>query len=156
MRLLLSKVREEGGPAGAVDDRLVREPEPEARTVAYRVIQEAVANVRKHAGASRIEVSLREEAGGFRVRVRDDGRGFCPREALRGAGALEHLGLSTMRERAETAGGWFRVESAPGRGTTVEFWLPSTVAGPWNGSPGGPAADGASPGAGAEAGGGPR
>ncbi|HWO70820.1 MAG TPA: PAS domain-containing protein [Actinomycetota bacterium] len=155
VRLLLSKVREEGGPVGAVDDRLVREPEPEARTVAYRVIQEAVANARKHAGASRIEVSLREEAGGFRVRVRDDGRGFCPQEALRGPGALEHLGLSTMRERAETAGGWFRVESAPGRGTTVEFWLPSTVAGPWNGSPGEPAAEGASRGAGPEAEGGP-
>lgn len=156
VRLLLSKVREENGPAGAVDDGLVREPEPEARTIAYRIVQEAVANARKHAGASRIEVSLREEDGGFRVRVRDDGRGFRPEGALRGPGALEHLGLSTMRERAETAGGWFRLASAPGRGTTVEFWLPSAVGGPWNGSPGEPAADGASRRTRAEADGGPR
>ncbi len=149
VRLLLSKVHEEGGPAGTLDDGLVREPEPEARTIAYRIVQEAVARARKHAGASRIEVSFREEGDGFRVRVRDDGRGFCPDQALRGAGALEHLGLSTMRERAETAGGWFRLESAPGQGTAVEFWLPSAVAGPRDG----PAGDGASRGAAAEAGG---
>ncbi|HXF73724.1 MAG TPA: PAS domain-containing protein, partial [Actinomycetota bacterium] len=131
IRLLLARVREEGGPAGVVDDRLVREPDPEARTVAYRIVQEAVANVRKHAGASRIEVSLVADEDGFRVRVRDDGRGFRPEDVGRGAEALAHLGLSAMRERAETAGGWLSVRSAPGRGTAVEFWLPAA---PWNGS----------------------
>jgi signal transduction histidine kinase len=67
-------------------------------------------------------ITLEEREGGFLVQVVDNGRGFDPPETLQSA--PRHLGLSSMRERAEMAGGWCRVTSVPGAGTTVVFWLP--------------------------------
>ncbi len=104
-----------------LNNRLVDEPPPHTRTVLYRIAQEALVNVRKHAHASRAEVLLEPQAGGYLVRVRDDGRGFAPS----GPEEPGHLGLSSMRERAEMAGGWWRLEARPGRGTVVEFWVPA-------------------------------
>ncbi len=105
-----------------LDNRLSLEPSPEARTILYRIAQEALVNVRKHAAARRVEVLLEQQGEGTYVRIADDGRGFDP-------GAPEvtprgHVGLLSMKERAEMAGGWWRIESAPGAGTTVEFWVP--------------------------------
>ncbi|MFN2544930.1 MAG: PAS domain S-box protein [Actinomycetota bacterium] len=104
-----------------VEDKLATEPPTEPRTILYRIAREALANVRKHAAASDVVVVLQEEGGGYLVRITDDGRGFAP-------GALEpqpgHLGVSAMRERAELTGGWLRIESAPGEGSIVEFWVP--------------------------------
>jgi len=57
------------------------------------------------------------------VRVKDDGAGFDPGAADAPSSAL-HFGIGSMRQRAEIAGGWWRASSAPGAGTTVEFWLP--------------------------------
>jgi signal transduction histidine kinase len=99
----------------------------EVRVLAYRIVQEALANVRAHAKASRVAIRLEEADGGVLVRVSDDGVGFLPgvveRQQRRG-----HLGLVSMREQAAMAGGWCRVSSAPGVGTTVELWLPLPVA----------------------------
>jgi signal transduction histidine kinase len=99
----------------------------ELRVLAYRIVQEALANVRAHAKASRVAIRLEEADGGVLVRVSDDGVGFLPgvveRQQRRG-----HLGLVSMREQAAMAGGWCRVSSAPGMGTTVELWLPLPVA----------------------------
>jgi signal transduction histidine kinase len=99
----------------------------EVRVLAYRIVQEALANVRAHAKASRVAIRLEEADGGVLVRVSDDGVGFLPgvveRQQRRG-----HLGLVSMREQAAMAGGWCRVSSAPGMGTTVELWLPLPVA----------------------------
>jgi signal transduction histidine kinase len=99
----------------------------EVRVLAYRIVQEALANVRAHAKASRVAIRLEESDGGVLVRVSDDGVGFLPgvveRQQRRG-----HLGLVSMREQAAMAGGWCRVSSAPGMGTTVELWLPLPVA----------------------------
>ena len=64
-----------------------------------------------------------EEAGTVRFEVRDDGRGFdlpAPEDEPEAG----HIGLVSMRERAEASGGRFGLESAPGEGTTVEFWMP--------------------------------
>ena len=58
---------------------------------------------------------------GALVVIDDDGKGYDP---ARAEGQAGHLGLSLMQERAQIAGGWCRVESAPGAGTTVQFWLP--------------------------------
>ncbi len=101
-------------------DELETEPSPETRTIAYRIIQEAVSNIRKHAGASNVEVRLTDREGGIDVRVADDGRGIDPVTSS----PPGHLGLSAMRERAEMAGGWVRINGRSGKGTTVEFWLP--------------------------------
>jgi PAS domain S-box-containing protein len=92
------------------------------RTIAYRIAQEALANAQKHAGARRVSVQIGSMQGGVVVRIVDDGVGFePPTEVVSPAG---HLGLTSMRERAELASGWLRIGSEPGRGTSVEFWLP--------------------------------
>lgn len=106
-----------------VESRLSRDPSPEARIVLFRIAQEALSNARKHAQASRVKVLLEERSGGFRVEVRDNGVGFDPAREHRPRPG--HLGLAAMRERAELAGGWFRVHSLPQTGTRVEFWVPA-------------------------------
>jgi signal transduction histidine kinase len=114
------------GLAFEVDDRLVREPPDELRVILYRIAQEALANVRKHAQASRVHIVLEDLDDGYLVRVEDDGVGFDPPEMLRSAPG--HLGLSAMRERAEMVGGRCSVRSLPESGTSVEFWIPASAA----------------------------
>ncbi len=80
-------------------------------------------NARKHANATKVDLLLEPRDGGFHVRVSDDGEGFDEGNGS-GRSAPGHLGLSSIRERAEIANGWLKVESAPGRGTVVDFWLP--------------------------------
>jgi signal transduction histidine kinase len=118
-----------------VDDRLESEPSPEVRAVLYRVALEALTNVRKHARASLVEVVLERRGVGVGVRVRDDGEGFVlpAPDAPPDAG---HIGLVSMRERAEAAGGRFALASLPGGGTTVDFWMPEPNGGPSRESPG--------------------
>lgn len=115
----------EGGSAVSIVNRLIEEPPVETRVVAYRIAQEALANVRKHASARSVEITLEPRDGGIFVRVRDDGVGFS-RQGENG-GQPGHLGLSDMRQRAEMARGWWRIDAVPGRGTTVEFWLPNML-----------------------------
>jgi signal transduction histidine kinase len=108
-----------------IDNRLGADPPSDTRLVLYRISQEVIANVRKHAMATRVDVTLDHDGEGYLARIRDDGVGFQPPEVLQSAPG--HLGLSSMRERAEMAGGWCRILGAPGAGTTVEFWLPEPV-----------------------------
>jgi PAS domain S-box-containing protein len=105
-----------------LENSLTSQPSAEVRVILYRITQEALTNARKHAQAENVRVVLREREGGYLVRVADDGVGFVP-EA--GEPAVGHLGLASMRERATLAGGSLRVEAAPGRGTTVEVWIPA-------------------------------
>jgi signal transduction histidine kinase len=90
---------------------------PEMETTIYRVVQEALTNVVKHARARRVEVAVRELAGTLELRVADDGTGFDPGAADGG------YGLVSMRERVELAGGELRIEPGP-RGTAVSARLP--------------------------------
>jgi signal transduction histidine kinase len=125
LHAFLAQVAEDAGFEFALDDRLQREPEPDARTVVYRIAQEAVSNVCKHARAGRIDITLSERDGGVMVEISDDGAGFDtngPPQAPPG-----HLGLLVMRERAEQSGGWFTVESRPGAGTTVRYLVGSLL-----------------------------
>ncbi|HEY2704061.1 MAG TPA: sensor histidine kinase [Candidatus Dormibacteraeota bacterium] len=106
--------------------RLRSEPPLEVALGLYRIAQEALTNVRKHGGASTVEVSLREDGGALCLRVVDDGGGFeVAGERATGlqAGA-RRFGLRSMRERAELAGGQLTVMSAPGQGTVVEARIP--------------------------------
>jgi PAS domain S-box-containing protein len=105
-----------------VTDQAAGELPDELRVVAYRIVQEALANVRAHARAHRVAVRLEEVDGGVLARVSDDGIGFLP--GLVDRRPAGHLGLISMREQATMAGGWCRIASAPGMGTTVELWLP--------------------------------
>jgi signal transduction histidine kinase len=89
-------------------------------TALYRITQEALANVHRHAGANRAEVRLARVDGDVLLEVADDGQGFDPSAPLPGI----HVGLWSMRQRAEQFGGRFSVRSAPGQGTCVAVTLP--------------------------------
>jgi signal transduction histidine kinase len=94
----------------------------------YRTVQEALANVRKHARPATIEVEVREEPPGtLRGEVRDDGRGFDPARVQRRPDAALHLGLPSMVERVRAAGGDVAITAAPGEGTRVCFTVPIAV-----------------------------
>jgi two-component system, NarL family, sensor histidine kinase UhpB len=116
---------EESETAFALDDRLTTPLSTDMRAVAYRLVLEAVSNVRKHAGATRATVTIADQEDGILCTVTDDGRGFLLGDRV-DAFRPGHLGLPAMRERAELAGGRLEIASAPGEGTTVEFWLPAT------------------------------
>jgi signal transduction histidine kinase len=121
LRRAVQRAAGTGGFSGRVEGTLDRQPAAEQFTVAYRIAQEALANTAVHAEASEVLVVLDERDGGALIRVEDDGIG-CPPDRLHpGRG----VGLTAMRERAELAGGWWRLESGPARrGTKVEFWIP--------------------------------
>jgi PAS domain S-box-containing protein len=89
----------------------------------FRVTQEALNNVVRHAGARAASVTLRQMDGGVLVAVRDDGVGFDPEQP----GVRMHLGLASMRERVRLVNGTLDFESAPGQGTTVVVWVPTDV-----------------------------
>jgi signal transduction histidine kinase len=94
----------------------------------YRIAQEALQNVAKHAGAERVAVRLASADGRVRLVVEDDGRGFSP-DAVSVEGSAPSYGMVGMRERAELVGARFTVTSAPGRGTRVEVEVPAGEAG---------------------------
>ncbi|HMC37025.1 MAG TPA: sensor histidine kinase, partial [Actinomycetota bacterium] len=110
-----------------VEDRLHGQPPEAIRLILFRVAQEALANVRKHAKATRVDVLISERDGGYVIRVRDNGVGFDSSEIRRSREG--HLGLSSMRERAQMAGGTCEVHSRPGDGTSMECWLPAEAQG---------------------------
>jgi PAS domain S-box-containing protein len=112
----------EGRPAIRLENLLIDELPSDVRILAYRIVQEALINVFKHAEASEVRIRLEPAADGVAIRVRDDGRGF-PTNGARQSSA-GHIGLATMREHAHMAGGRCVVRSAPGSGTTVDAWLP--------------------------------
>ena len=93
------------------------------RTLAFRIVQEAVANIVRHAEPRVVTITARAHDGTVVVEVHDDGRGFDPGDARPGA-AEGHLGLAAAEERAALAGGLFTVASSPGGGTTLRLTLP--------------------------------
>ncbi|MBW3577824.1 MAG: response regulator [Actinobacteria bacterium] len=121
----LSHVADDVGYRYELENLLESEPRIETRLALYRVAQEALFNVAKHAGASRVHVVLSERDDGYAIRIRDDGVGFDV--AAQGRSRPGHLGLSSIRHRAELAGGTCRIESRPGAGTTVDVWIPGTA-----------------------------
>jgi signal transduction histidine kinase len=98
--------------------------DPEAETALYRIAQEAMANVAKHAEASSVVVRLERRETNVVLQVRDDGHGFHEDPSIRTPRAGHGFGLLSMRERSELLGGRFAVESVPGEGTTVTVVVP--------------------------------
>jgi len=92
------------------------------RTQIFRMVQESLSNVRKHADAGKVIVRVRSADRGLRVTVEDDGKGFDLRTAQEPA--QRHMGLSIMKERAAQLNGTVRISTAPGRGTVVEIDIP--------------------------------
>jgi PAS domain S-box-containing protein len=92
---------------------------PEAAVALFRIAQEALNNVAKHAGAKLVRIGLWLEGEEMNLYIADDGSGFDLAQAPRG-----RWGMTTMRERAEAAGGRFMIDSVPGKGTTVRAAVP--------------------------------
>jgi PAS domain S-box-containing protein len=121
LRGYLEQMRADSGVRFTLHDELESAIPDAVRALVYRIAHEALTNVRRHARASHVTLAMSEEAGGLRVRIDDNGVGFDPQAANGKAG---HLGLRAIRERAALAGGWSRIISVPGAGSTVEFWVP--------------------------------
>ena len=100
-------------------DELGRQPASATRVTLYRIGRELLVNVEKHAAAANATVTLAERDGGYGLRVEDDGVGFEPGPPRPG-----ELGLEAIRQRIELADGSIRIDSDPGRGTTVDVWIP--------------------------------
>jgi PAS domain S-box-containing protein len=102
----------------------IRRYHHEVEELAYRSVQEALANVRKHAGATLVEVTLRDDGDALMCEVSDDGRGFDLETVRDRPGAALHAGLDTMAERIRAGGGETSVDTARGRGTRVRVRIP--------------------------------
>jgi PAS domain S-box-containing protein len=114
-----------GGRRIGYEETLGDERLPSAvETALYRVAQESLTNVQKHASAARVQVTLQRLGGSVRLRVRDWGPGFRPDEVTAGEGPGERVGLSSMRERIALIGGSFEIRSEPGGGTEVVAEVP--------------------------------
>lgn len=96
---------------------LPHRPDPAAELACFRIAQEAMTNIQRHAQAANVAVSLVPVEDGLQLTVRDDGRGFDPAHS-------GGFGLVTMRERAEQVGGRFDIDTAPGEGSAVRAHIP--------------------------------
>jgi signal transduction histidine kinase len=102
---------------------------PDVELGVYRVAQEALENVTRHARAQRVKVQLAEEGGRLELTISDDGRGFD----VDGTGQEDRFGLQGMREHSQIMGGKLQVESQPGSGTTVRLTVHPPARGGWQG-----------------------
>ena len=95
-------------------------------TLGYRIVQESLSNIKKHASAHHVAIRIETGSGILRVEIRDDGVGFDP-EAAREFLRTGRVGLASMRERSELAGGTLTIKSAPGAGTIITAMLPYEI-----------------------------
>jgi len=102
-----------------------QEPTGTVATTIYRIVCEAVVNARKHAPGAHLTVGLGDADAGYAISVTDDGPGFVPDPT--GGSPTGHVGLSSMRERAEALGGRWKIDSQPGAGVQVELWIPHSA-----------------------------
>jgi len=103
---------------------------PVSEIAVYRVTQEALANVRKHAQATKVDVILRFEVDELWVVIRDNGKGFAPSQVLSNARSAGRVGLVGMKDRVETLGGTVAIMAAEGAGTTISLSLPISASQP--------------------------
>ena len=98
--------------------------DPFVELTVFRVVQECLSNIQKHAEASQVQVWLQGMDTGAEVTVKDNGRGFDPHDAGPSPDG-KGLGLLSMQERAERVGGSLSVQSSPGAGCQVVLYIPS-------------------------------
>ncbi len=121
---IIRKFRDETGLNAVFQNRLAEDIEFASAVVfqVVRIVQEAVANIRKHARADLVRVMLSLESERCHLLIEDDGCGFDP--ALPRDGRDEHFGLKVMRERAARMGGELDIDSIPGEGTRIRLTFP--------------------------------
>ena len=97
---------------------------PHTEVTVFRIIQQSLNNVRDHAQASHVQISLDVGSDKVTASVEDDGVGFDVASAMTASQQHQTIGLSTMQERIEMLGGELKIDSAPDKGTRIDFWLP--------------------------------
>jgi signal transduction histidine kinase len=123
LREYVEEYEERHGIPVALEGEAVAEGlRPLAALQLLRIVQEALANVRRHSGAHRASISFTSTPQGVQVQVADDGRGFDL--ARSGDSDRPKFGLASMRERTESLGGDFLIDSTPGKGTRVVVSVP--------------------------------
>jgi signal transduction histidine kinase len=120
----LELLRTHTGIEPDVDVQLPENVPATTGAIVFKTLAEAITNIEKHAHATRIRVACEAREGGISVEVVDDGTGFVLEERVALPG---HVGLVAMTERIQLNGGWFRIESEPGAGTRLEFWVPTAA-----------------------------
>src|SRR5215207_1238243 len=128
LSLEVERLREEGYRVDYTDDIGEERLAGAVEIAFFRVAQEALTNMRKHARTRWVRIELRREAEEVRVEIEDDGRGFDPAAASLGSGPGERVGLAGMRERIGALGGTLEVRSSRGAGTFVAANVPLTRA----------------------------
>ncbi len=91
---------------------------------AYWIVQEILTNIRKHARADTVRLRIRSHDHSFQIEISDNGLGFSPERIVSNDTPLTHIGLLGMKERAELLGGFLKIDSGKGRGTSVDFAFP--------------------------------
>jgi signal transduction histidine kinase len=97
---------------------------PEAELAIYRLVQEGLSNVGRHAGAGKVGVDMRFDSDRLLTTIADDGHGFVPPDRIEDLATAGHYGLMGMKERADSLGATLSIESEPGAGTTIRLRLP--------------------------------
>jgi signal transduction histidine kinase len=128
LRLQLDELRADGWEIDYRDELGDTRLPAALETALFRVTQEALTNVRKHAATRRVRVTLTSAGDSVRLEVRDDGRGFDPARVQPGHGISERVGLAGMRERIALVGGTCTISSTLGTGTTVTVDVPGVAA----------------------------
>jgi signal transduction histidine kinase len=127
IEVLVAEQRAAGREVG-LDLQLPRQPwSAEVETAVYRIVQEALNNVRRHSGSQQAQVSLRQVGADIEITVQDWGHGFDPQKA-----PADRWGLDGIRARAEMFGGTAAIDSQPGRGTIVRATLKADRVSPHN------------------------
>jgi len=127
LRMHVAALQADGWEISYQESLGARRLTPTTETVLYRVAQEALTNVRKHAQTTRVAVTLGYDEHWLRLEVQDWGCGFEPADALAGAGLGERIGLRGMRERAAILGGRWLVHSSPGKGALIVAEIPLPI-----------------------------
>lgn len=107
-----------------VSSRIGSRLNPGLEVVIFRLVQEALSNIRKHAQAEHAWIRLERRGAALHLEVRDDGQGFAVQAGMQRALATGHIGLASMRERVEAVGGTLEIESTTRQGTVLHFTLP--------------------------------
>lgn len=124
IRERLESMRIRSGIEADIDLRVPEDIPQAIQAIVVKNVAEALNNVEKHAHATRAVVKAEMVDSGIRVEVADNGTGFVVAESVHVPG---HMGLLAMRERAQLAGGWCRIESDPGAGARISFWVPLSL-----------------------------
>ena len=100
---------------------------PELEITIFRIVQEAIGNIARHAGAESVLIQGSAGDGHLTIEIEDDGCGFDARHASEGPGSMRGVGLLGMRERVDLVGGTLEIDSAPGQGTRIKLTVPVNV-----------------------------